>query len=185
MVVSIHQPNFMPWYPFFEKIKKSDIFVILGHCQYEKNNFQNRFDYNGKWNTLSVKKGNVLIKEKKYLNPEKDWRKIRNNLKYYKNVLEQFDDCISENLLETNTLIIKKVCNLLGVKTEIVSDFPTSKLRTERLVEICRFYGATTYLSGESGKKYLDLELFGDINVIFHANKIKKHSLQILNEIND
>ena len=27
MVISIHQPNFIPWYPFFQKMKKSDIFV--------------------------------------------------------------------------------------------------------------------------------------------------------------
>jgi hypothetical protein len=29
MIVSIHQPNFMPWVGFFRKIKMSDNFVIL------------------------------------------------------------------------------------------------------------------------------------------------------------
>ena len=29
MRVSIHQPNFVPWYPFFQKIKEVDIFVYL------------------------------------------------------------------------------------------------------------------------------------------------------------
>ena len=43
MTITIHQPNFMPWYPFFEKIQQADIFVLLGHCQFEKNGFQNRF----------------------------------------------------------------------------------------------------------------------------------------------
>ena len=28
MRVSIHQPNFVPWYPFFQKIKEVDKFII-------------------------------------------------------------------------------------------------------------------------------------------------------------
>ena len=40
MRVAIHQPNFFPWYPYFEKILRADIFVILQNCQFEKNNFQ-------------------------------------------------------------------------------------------------------------------------------------------------
>lgn len=35
MIVSIHQPNFVTWYPFFEKVAQSDVFVIMSHCQFE------------------------------------------------------------------------------------------------------------------------------------------------------
>ena len=41
-VVAIHQPCYIPWLPFFEKIKKSDIFVFLDDVQYQKNGWQNR-----------------------------------------------------------------------------------------------------------------------------------------------
>ena len=51
MRVSIHQPNFVPWYPFFQKIKEVDVFVILKECQFEKNGYQNRFNFNDKWYT--------------------------------------------------------------------------------------------------------------------------------------
>ena len=61
MIVTIHQPNFIPWYPFFQKMEQSDIFIMLGHCQFEKNGFQNRFQINNAWNTLSVKKGKENI----------------------------------------------------------------------------------------------------------------------------
>ena len=57
MRLAIHQPNFMPWYPFFEKIKNCDKFIMLTHCQFEKNGYQNRFNLNDKWYTMSVKKG--------------------------------------------------------------------------------------------------------------------------------
>ncbi len=56
MIISIHQPNFMPWNPFFEKIQQSDMFVCLTQCQFEKNGYQNRFNFNDKWYTMSVKK---------------------------------------------------------------------------------------------------------------------------------
>jgi hypothetical protein len=38
----------MPWYPFFEKMQQADVFILLGHCQFEKNGFQNRFSINNK-----------------------------------------------------------------------------------------------------------------------------------------
>ena len=37
MILAIHQPNFFPWWPYFEKIEQADMFVFLTHCQFEKN----------------------------------------------------------------------------------------------------------------------------------------------------
>jgi len=171
----------MPWYPFFQKIDASDIFVIMCNCQYEKNNFQNRFNLNNKWNTMSVNKGLEPIVDKRYLSPDKDWNKIKVNLKEYSSVLDQFDDCISDSLVETNVCLIRKICFMLGIQTEIVLDYPTDLKRTERLYDICKHYGATKYLSGPSGKKYLDLEQFGDtIEVIYQSEQNKKTILEVL-----
>jgi hypothetical protein len=181
MIVSIHQSNFVPWYPFFQKIDQSDIFVIMGHCQFEKNNFQNRFNLNDKWHTMSVNKGLEPIVNKRYLNPEKDWNRIKVNLKQYSPVLDELDDCISDNLFETNVSIIKKLCVMLDIQTEIVTDYPTDLKRTERLVDICKHYGATKYLSGPSGKNYLDLSQFGDsIDVMYQSDQEKKSVLETL-----
>ena len=179
MIVSIHQPNFIPWYPFFQKIEESDVFVLLGHCQFEKNNFQNRFNLNDKWHTMSVNKGLEPITDKKYLNPEKDWNKIKANLKQYCHILDELDECISDNLFETNVSIIRKLCSILDIKTEIVLDYPTDLKSTERLVDICKHYGATKYLSGPSGKKYLDLSAFpSNIEVEYQSEQTKKPVLE-------
>lgn len=160
VVVSIHQPNFMPWFPYFRKISDADIFVIMGHCQFEKNNFQNRFKINDKWQTLRVKKGNDPIIEKEYIDSEQDWETIKRKLPEYREVLEKMDYCISNNLLETNTKIIKHICKELNINTKIKEDFKTNSTKTERLVEICQRYKADKYLSGPSGKKYIDLDGF-------------------------
>jgi len=43
MKISIYQPNFFIFSGVIEKLAASDIFVIMGQCQYEKSNYQNRF----------------------------------------------------------------------------------------------------------------------------------------------
>ena len=61
MIVSIHQPNYLPWLGYFDKIIKSDIFVIFDDVQYprgKKGFFGNRNQIktnNGKmWLTVPV-----------------------------------------------------------------------------------------------------------------------------------
>jgi hypothetical protein len=166
MIVTIHQPNFMPWYPFFQKMAQADVFVILAHCQYEKNGFQNRFNHQGIWKTLSINKGLQPIVEKQYIDSARDWTKIKNTTPDFLPHLEIFDDCITDSLVETNVNIIKTAAKKLGISTEIVLDKPTDLTGTNRLVQICKDYGASEYVSGMSGKKYLDLSCFSD-------NKIK------------
>lgn len=169
MKISIHQPNFMPWIPFFKKIEWADIFVILIECQFEKNNFQNRFNIGETWYTMSVAKGNDPIKSKTYISPFNDWNKIKSKLPQYEKQLSLFDDCISDNLSKTNIEIIKRACEILNIKTKIVLDYETDLKSTERLVDICKHFKATEYLSGSSGKNYLDIEKFGDIKVSFQT----------------
>ena len=177
MIVSIHQPNFMPWMPFFQKIKESDVFVVLGCCDFEKNNFQNRFNYNGKWNTMSVKSTGKKITDKTYSNPSYDWMKIKK--RFFDKDLSVFDDCISDSLFETNLSVIKKCCSILGIMTDVVTDYPTELLRTDRLLDLCKHYGATTYLSGPSGKNYLEKDKFADssIEIDYFSYENKEHFL--------
>jgi len=153
MIITIHQPNFLPWYPLFQKIESADIFVLLNHCQFEKNNFQNRFNMHGRWLTMSTNKGLEKIIDKKYVTPKRDWIKIKKTL--YKFNLDIFDNCISDSLSSTNIAIIKKICNLLDIKTKIITDTDTELKGTERLVDICKSLNATSYISGQGGKKYM------------------------------
>lgn len=182
MKVSIHQPNFFPYFPFFQKVQQSDLFVILGNCQFEKNNYQNRFQFNKQWFTMSVNSGLQPIADKRYVNHIYDWEKLKRSFPNHD--LSIFDKCISDNLLQTNTRIIKKACELLGIKTKIVGDFPTKLYGTARLVDICKYYGATKYLSGISGKKYLELSLFekAGIEVVFQneSSMNRKALIEIL-----
>lgn len=42
MLVAIHQPHYLPWLRYFEKIARSDAFVVLDTVQFTKNGWQNR-----------------------------------------------------------------------------------------------------------------------------------------------
>ena len=177
----------MPWYPFFQKMEMADVFVVMGHCQFEKNGFQNRFNINNQWQTMSVFKGLDDIVDKKYANPKHDWTKIKKRLYKYSSLLENFDDIVQKNegnLFNINYEIIVKMRNMLGVDTEIVKDFPSDLTSSERLAEICNHYKASHYISGVSGKKYLNPEPFeqSGITISFQepSTMIKKHTLEIL-----
>ena len=106
MIVTIHQPNFMPWYPFFQKMKKADVFVILTQCQFEKNGFQNRFNHQGQWKTLSINKGLQPIVEKKYVNSARDWAKIKNTRVFIILILVLL---MGDNLLIVHTVFPNKI----------------------------------------------------------------------------
>ena len=155
--IGIHQPNFFPHLSFFEKMKECDKFVIMVNCQWEKNGYQNRF-FLDRWHTMSVNGGLMDIVSKTYMNPYKDWRRIKERLMGFN--LSQFDSCIGGVLWKTNFEIIEKIKDILSIDTELVLDYKTELRGTERLVDICKRYGAKEYFSGPSGNKYLDVSLF-------------------------
>jgi len=186
MRIAIHQPNFFPWFPIFQKISLADRFIIMENVQYQKNGLQNRFNIGEDWFTMSTKKGLDPIKDKNYLSPIKDWNRIKNKLPEYKKILDQFDEIISENLSVTNTMIIERICKIIKINIPIEKDFHSDLKSTERIIEICKKYNADEYISGISGKNYLDINLMNSngIKVIFQKEieMIKKPILEIIND---
>jgi len=56
MIISVHQPQYLPWLGYFDKIIKSDCFVFLDKVQYKHREYQNRNKIRTKygWMWLSV-----------------------------------------------------------------------------------------------------------------------------------
>src|SRR5262249_11031495 len=42
MKVAIHQPCFLPWLGYLDRMARSDLFVLLDHVQFERRGYQNR-----------------------------------------------------------------------------------------------------------------------------------------------
>ena len=161
-------------------MQASDLFVILAHAQYQKGGYLNRFERHGKWHTMSVNHGLQPIKDKTYSSPEKDMARIveRNP------EAAPFVDCAGISLLETNMRIIERIRKRLNIGADIVLDYDTELRGTDRLLDICKRYGATKYISGMMGQSYLDTSKFLDsgIKVSFQVI-IPEDKIPILNVI--
>jgi len=179
MIVSIHQPHFLPWLGYFNKALRSDVFVWLHSVQYRKNNFQNRTSIKNVneqplWLTLPVHaKLETSIDEVTIATPE--WReKIFKTVEQCYRKTPYFTTCwpairssieeAQDTLNDVNWKTFRVVLALMGVDTLRVERMAnlavTSSDPTIRLVEACKLVGATHYISGRGGHKYLRVEEF-------------------------
>jgi hypothetical protein len=181
MNCAIHQPNYLPYPGFFDKILKSDVFIIYDTAQFRKNNFQNRnrlcTPEGWQWITISIKHSfGQKINEVEINVPDKtlknNWMKIKTiygKAPFFKNYLETFEDIYSrnyKNLADLNYDLITVISSMLNLKTKFIksSSLPDTKSKsTAALIDLCKTVKADTYISGESGNKYLDLELMNSL----------------------
>lgn len=88
MIVTAHQPDYLPWLGYFDKIKRSDIYVFLDIVQYEKNSFTNRNKIktaNGPvWLSIPVIKTNhfEMKMKDKLIDKNYDWQQKHLNAIY-------------------------------------------------------------------------------------------------------
>lgn len=185
-IVTIHQPEHLPWLGFFHKISQVDLFVILDSVQFRKNYFQNRNKIrtiNGwTWLTVPVKRNiNTLIKDVEIDNSQNWRRKCWNSIYFaykkapffseYRNTLKKKYKREWINLCELNILLIKQFLSFLSLKPIILrsSEINVHGKGSELILNICKKVDADTYISGIFGKEYLKLSDFEEagIEVVF------------------
>jgi hypothetical protein len=185
--VTIHQPEHFPYMGFFQKMKAADLFIILDNVKFRKNYFQNRNRYLSKqgkdeWFGVAVpkKSSSSLIKDIKVVDDSVNpWKKkiinrVRHNLGFD---LTNFYE--SDSLVEVNLKGIHWARRKMGISVPMIraSTLECQGTKSHLLVEICKEVGAETYLSGPTGKSYLDLEMFEreNIQVQFFEPEVENH----------
>jgi hypothetical protein len=179
MILSVHQPQYLPWLGFFHKIYKSDVFVFLDDVQYKHREFQNR-------NRILTKTGPlwltvpVITNKDSYPNlqdvlidnsqgwAQRHYKTLCFNysqapfFKKYGNFFEEVYNRKWERLIDLNIFIIEYLLKTLGIKTpvEYSSRLKIKTAATERIIDICNKFKADTYLSGAGGKDYLEEDKF-------------------------
>lgn len=179
MVVTIHQPEHLPWLGFFDKVRQADVFVLLDHVQYRRRYFQNRNRVRGRdgevWVTVPVKvKGrydqpiNAVEIDGSPRWAEQCWNTLSHcygRAPFFAGHAPFFEALYHRpwrRLAELNETLIRYLLDALGIRVEIVRSSalePTGR-KGELMLEICRRLGATAYLSGISGRDYLDRAQF-------------------------
>ena len=73
--------------------------------------------------------------------------------------------------MEINLNSIKWAMKQLSLNTKMVfaSELDVQGDKSELLANICKKLNATTYLSGPSGKDYLNLSYFNDVKIQYHS----------------
>ncbi|MFN2513879.1 MAG: WbqC family protein [Pyrinomonadaceae bacterium] len=179
VIVSIHQPHFLPWIGYFNKVLQSDAFVWLNHVQYRKNYYQNRTRVKNAaeepfWLTLPVHaKHDTMIDKVIIADPR--WRvRITKTVEQCYRKAPHFLDCwpplsaaimgASDSLDQANYQIFLALMHLLEanhVRVIRAEEIPvTSSDPTGRLVETCHYLGASRYIAGRGGHNYLRAEEF-------------------------
>lgn len=183
----MHQPQYLPWLGYFDKIRQSDFFCYLDTVQYKKNEWQNRnrIKTAGGWQWLTVpvkysfgQKINRVPINNDVNWPRKHLQALRTNYTrsaYFSRYADQFEQVYDQEWALINDLnihLVDLIRQILGLGDKPVLRASEMVLRDEpndRLIDICRTLGADTYLAGAGGANYMDLDRFkqGGIKVIF------------------
>lgn len=181
MILSGHQPNYLPYPGLISKIAHSDKFMYVSNVQFDKKSWQNRNRIRTKegWTWLTVPtltkgKREQLISEVE-INNKIDWKKKHfNSIKlnygktdYYTVYIDFFEDLYAKewnSLNELNIYIMNYLLGHLEIKTHILYDtnFKFEGQKTERLVEMCQQTGCNLYLSNKGSENYVEISSFKD-----------------------
>ncbi|NTV29132.1 MAG: WbqC family protein [Candidatus Omnitrophica bacterium] len=182
MLCAIHQPQYLPWLGYFEKMARADVFVLLDNVQFKKNEWQNRnrirTSQGWQWLTVPVRHGLGQRISEVRLNAAVDWRAQHRKaveLNYRKAPffgqywprLSALYDLEWDSLGELNIAVVRLLAELLGVSTRLVtsSELPVTSGKTQRLVDICRALDCDAYLAGAGCEKYMDFGLFSSSGI--------------------
>ena len=187
MRVGIHQINYCPWLGYFNKIAKSDVFVLLDEVQLADNGMMHR-------NRILNKDGNISyitisFNHKHYMersfceietNPNVDWQSKQFNqlfdsyhkAPFWDEVIGLINPLFHEKfdrVIDINLTAIKLFISALDINTKLVFqsslEYDKSLRKDSLLIDLLKSLGADIYLSGTGAKKYMILEDFYKENI--------------------
>jgi hypothetical protein len=187
--IAIHQPEHLPWLGYLDKARKADRFILLDTVAFKKNYFENRNRIRTPqgWGWVNVP---VLLKGRfgqtfleTEINNRTRWAEV-----YYRTLLQNYsrapywktyapalEDLFARPwnlLLEINLALIGFLWKAFDIATPLqrASELRPEGHKSGLLLDLCRKTGATVYLSGPSGRDYLEEPIFtaAGIEVEYH-----------------
>ena len=173
--LAIMQPTFLPWVGYFALMDRVDRFVFLDDVQFDKRSWQQRNRIktaNGPvWLTVPVlTKGrrDQTLSEAEIQPGSRFGETALKTLEhaytkapFYTAVMEALVPVFQQHdirLCDLNLGLIKAFCDLMGLRADTVrsSETPVQSAKAQRLADLCRVHGATTYISPPGSKDYLE-----------------------------
>lgn len=190
MRVTIHQPEYLPYLGFFDRLLCADTLVLFDTAQFQRGGFINRnrirTSTGSRWLTVPIvgrKKDVKKSIQSVRIDQEKPWheehlRAIEANYgkaPHFREFFPALRELLSrkwERISELDVALIEWAITVFGLKINLVksSTLPLTGFATEQLVHICATLKADAYISGPGGKNYLKMDRFSKagITVTFH-----------------
>jgi hypothetical protein len=189
MILTAHQPTYLPWLGTFHKILSADMFCFFDIAQYQKKEWDNRnkiYTHNGEiMLSVPTKSKNHLDKTigEIEINNETNWaeKQYKSILLNYKKhpLFEEHNSFLKsmylyekwDKLADLNIYFYKYIFSLLSIDIPIVraKDYDFQGQKSDLVLDMCKKLGASTYIFGGEGENYADKESFKNehINLIF------------------
>lgn len=179
IILTAHQPVYLPWLGLFHKIALADSFCIFDDVQYLKKDWNNRNQI--KTNTgplmLSVPVLNSGYREKPIreiqINNSVNWRRKHWNsillaykkAPYFREHADFFEDLYKRewnNLVELNNHILFYLLETLGLKRKIYYAHKENfkGYKSNLVLDMCEKLNAEAYIFGKLGQDYADSDSF-------------------------
>lgn len=175
-----HQPNYLPWLGFFDKLSHCDVFLVEDNVQFEPQGFQNRTrikTFEGvKWLTVPVKHqtkfspiNEVIIANSSSQDwARRHWQTLKGNYSrapYWGRFEGFFEQAFCQDwtkLIDLNMYFIRGLMGFFHIKKPLIfaSSLHVSGKKNELVLEQCKTLNATTLLSGIGARSYLNVERF-------------------------
>jgi len=186
MLVAIHQPNFLPWLGWFDKLARADVFILLDTVahQHTGSDYTNRVRIlaqgEPRWITIPVIRGRAERSRIDRLRVAGNgvWRrKLRATIEQSYAKARFFDDAMTivdsalgaetELLCEVNLIALGAIAAALGLGSRrmlrasaIAAGDAAEITGTDRLVALVRAVGGDAYLAGHGADSYQEDEKF-------------------------
>lgn len=182
MKIAIHQPQYLPWLGYFDKLDFADIFILLDTVQFKKHEWQNRnrirTSDGWQWLTVPIIDRFPEQIDRVEVNAKTNWQR-----KHCQALRQHYGSApywaplgpellaLLENpwtrLSELNVAATDLLCRHLGITARrlLASSFSAREDPTDRLIDLCRDVSGTAYLAGQSGPSYMDVGRFAEAGI--------------------
>lgn len=184
MTISIHQPAYLPWLGYLDRIAASDAFVFLDTVQFEKNSFTNRnrikTPQGALWLTVPVLADRHFDRTLADLEIDnrQDWKRkhLRSIEQSYRRspcFAERVERLVSAYSCDFHYLVelcfdqLRFWLEEFGVRTPVIraSELAVAGSKSDLVLALCKSLRGTRYLSGPLGRDYLDERRFAEAGI--------------------
>lgn len=192
-VVTIHQPDFMPWLGLFDKINNADTFIVLDHVTNNPKSAEFwcrrvKMLIGGKehWMSINLRKDDkevfIPINRMEINMDEQAIKKFKQSVElnykkapFFSEVFYLVEAYLSHpiaNLCERNMQFIREVMQKLDIRTEVLlsSQMQPQHTSNEMLIDLLKKVNATVYLCGSGAGGYQKDELFLEQGIVVKYN---------------